>query len=140
MKKILFILGLVILFTSCDSCLESRQSEKLEMIYIQGVGRITYVEFDNHQYVRYENGYQGSICHSPNCPYLNKIENKYIISTTNDVGYYKAKNDELVAKQQILLADMDGLKVANEDLYKRLKSLEIKNAEQALRIEGLINK
>ena len=77
MKKILFILSLVILFTSCDSCcLESRQAENLERVYIEGVGRITYVEFDNHQYVRYENGYQGSICHSPNCPCLNKTENK----------------------------------------------------------------
>lgn len=77
MKKILFILCVVILFTGCDNCcLESRQAEKLERVYIEGVGRITYVEFDNHQYVRYENGYQGSICHSPNCPCLNKTENK----------------------------------------------------------------
>lgn len=52
---------------------------------------------------------------------------------------YKGKNGELIEKQQILLGDMNTLKVANEDLYKRLKSMEIKNAEQALRIEGLIN-
>lgn len=52
---------------------------------------------------------------------------------------YKGKNGELIEKQQILLGDMNTLKVANEDLYKRLKSMELKNAEQALRIEGLIN-
>lgn len=52
---------------------------------------------------------------------------------------YKGKNDELVKKQQILLGDMNTLKVANEDLYKRLKSMELKNVEQALRIDGLIN-
>ena len=52
---------------------------------------------------------------------------------------YKGKNGELIEKQQILLGDMNTLRIANEDLYKRLKSLEIKNAEQALRIEGLIN-
>lgn len=52
---------------------------------------------------------------------------------------YKGKNDELVKKQQILLGDMNTLKVANEDLYKRLKSMELKNVEQALRIDGFIN-
>lgn len=71
--------------------------------------------------------------------YQNELLVHNIVSITSDAEYYKGKNDELIAKQQILLADMDGLKVANEDLYKRLKSMEIKNAEQALRIEGLIN-
>ena len=52
---------------------------------------------------------------------------------------YKGKNDELVKKQQILLGDMNTLKIANKDLYDRLKSMEVKNAQQALRIEGFIN-
>ena len=52
---------------------------------------------------------------------------------------YKGKNGELIEKQQILLGDMNTLKAVNDDLYKRLKSMEVKNAEQALRIEGLIN-
>lgn len=53
--------------------------------------------------------------------------------------YYKGKNNELIAQQQILIGDMKTLKVANEELYNRIKSMRLKEAEQALRIEGLIN-
>lgn len=69
----------------------------------------------------------------------NKLLEHNIEAITSDSEYYRGKNDELIAKQQILIADMDALKVANEDLYTRLRSMELKNADQALRIEGLIN-
>lgn len=69
----------------------------------------------------------------------NKLLEHNIEAITSDTEYYRGKNNELIAKQQILIADMDALKVANEDLYARLRSMEIKNADQALRIEGLIN-
>lgn len=69
---------------------------------------------------------------------INKILEHNLIAVTTEAEQYKGKNGELIEKQQILIGDMNTLKVANEDLYKRLKSMEVKNAEQALRIEGLI--
>lgn len=68
----------------------------------------------------------------------NKLLEHNIEAITSEAEQYKGKNGELVEKQQILIGDMNTLKVTNEDLYKRLKSMEVKNAEQALRIEGLI--
>lgn len=68
----------------------------------------------------------------------NKLLEHNIEAITSEAEQYKGKNNELVKQQQILLGDMNTLKIANNDLYNRLKSMEIKNAEQALRIEGLI--
>ena len=68
----------------------------------------------------------------------NELLEHNIEALSSEAEQYKGKNGELVEKQQILIGDMNALKVANEDLYKRLKSMEVKNAEQALRIEGLI--
>lgn len=68
----------------------------------------------------------------------NKLLEHNIEALSSEAEQYKGKNGELVYQQQILIGDMNTLKIANEDLYKRLKSMEVKNAEQALRIEGLI--
>lgn len=68
----------------------------------------------------------------------NKLLEHNIEALSSEAEQYKGKNGELIEKQQILIGDMNTLKIANEDLYKRLKSMEVKNAEQALRIEGLI--
>ena len=32
--------------------------------------KVSYIEFDGHEYVRYSKGYRGSMCHSPKCPCL----------------------------------------------------------------------
>lgn len=68
----------------------------------------------------------------------NELLEHNIEALSSEAEQYKGKNGELIEKQQILIGDMNTLKVANEDLYKRLKSMEVKNVEQALRIEGLI--
>lgn len=68
----------------------------------------------------------------------NKLLEHNIEALTSEAEQYKGKNGELVCQQQILIGDMNALKVVNEDLYNRLKSMEVRNAEQALRIEGLI--
>lgn len=76
MKK--FIFGLVIAivavcFTSCE--VPSKNSSVIESAsFVNGVGYVTYVEFDGHQYVKWFNGYKGSICHSPNYPCLQEYK------------------------------------------------------------------
>lgn len=62
-----------------------------------------------------------------------------LIAQINDIEYYKGKNEELVAQQQIFIASQKELELLNEDLSNQLKSMKVKNVEQALRIEGLIN-
>lgn len=68
----------------------------------------------------------------------NKLLEHNIEALSSEAELYKGKNGELIYQQQILIGDMNTLKIANENLYKRIKSMEVKNAEQALRIEGLI--
>ena len=69
----------------------------------------------------------------------NKRLEHNLIAQTNDIEYYKGKNGELVAQQQIYIATNKELELLNADLSEQLKSMKIQNAEQALRIEGLIN-
>ena len=38
--------------------------------YSREVGRLTYIMFDGHEYVRMSSGHQGGICHSPKCKCL----------------------------------------------------------------------
>ena len=64
----------------------------------------------------------------------NKLLEHNIEAITSEAEQYKGKNGELVCQQQILIGDMNTLKIANEDLHNRLKSMEVKNEEQALRI------
>ena len=77
MKK--FIFGLVIAivvvcFTSCE--VPSKNSSVIESTsLVDGVGYVTYVEFDGHQYVIWSNGgHKGSMCHSPKCPCLSEYK------------------------------------------------------------------
>lgn len=75
MKRILFVLGIV--FCSCgiftsyiytEPEYKERDGRKIEVI--EDGYTFDYVEFDGHEYVRYYNGYRGSVCHSPKCPCL----------------------------------------------------------------------
>lgn len=73
-KKVYYILITLIVVLFISGCYEvkTRDASVVEdKTFIKCVGNITYVEFDGHQYVKYSNGYHGSICHSPNCPCLN---------------------------------------------------------------------
>lgn len=68
MKKILVVLGISL--CTLTSCVETQYKEvdgrKVEVLENDNF-TMTYVEFDGHEYVRYYNGYRGSICHSPKC-------------------------------------------------------------------------
>lgn len=69
----------------------------------------------------------------------NKRLEHNLIAQTSDIEYYKGKTGELVAQQQIYVATNKELELLNANLSEQLKSMKVKNAEQALRIEGLIN-
>lgn len=71
--------------------------------------------------------------------YGKKIMVENVEALCDSISYYKGKNGELVAEKQILIGDNDLLKVANEELYNKLKSMKVKNAEQAIQIEALIS-
>lgn len=63
MKKMFVILSVVMMLCSCGN-----NNEKEE--YNSILNNMSYIEFDGHEYVRYFNGYRGSMCHSPKCPCL----------------------------------------------------------------------
>lgn len=73
MKKILLFLIVVIFSVSCLPE-NNKQSTLIESSFVRGVGYIRYIEFDGHEYVKFYNGNQGSVCHSPNCPCLNQYK------------------------------------------------------------------
>lgn len=77
MKKFIIILIAFIVafcFTSCDVP-PTKDSKIIESSsFVKGVGNVKYVEFDGHQYVKWSDGYKGSICHSPNCPCLQEYK------------------------------------------------------------------
>lgn len=68
----------------------------------------------------------------------NELLEHNIEALTSEAEEYKGKNGELIKAQQIYIATNKELELLNKDLHNRLKSMEVKNAEQALRIEGLI--
>ena len=85
MKKLLIIYGIValILFSvgvcgmlqSCsDPYYKEVDGRKIEIITSSIDTEIKYVEFDGHEYVRYFNGYRGSMCHSPKCQCLTEYK------------------------------------------------------------------
>ena len=66
MKKMFVILSVVfsVMLCSCGND-NNNEQEKYNRI------KMTYIEFDGHEYVHYVNGfYRASLCHSPKCPCL----------------------------------------------------------------------
>jgi hypothetical protein len=77
MKKLLIVYSFVALILfgvgvcgMLQSCSEPNYKEvdgrKVQIIENNSL-EMDYVEFDGHEYVRYYNGYRGSMCHSPKC-------------------------------------------------------------------------
>lgn len=66
------------------------------------------------------------------------LKNKYDINTsalTDTIEYYQTKSGQLAAEKSILQGDIKDLKQLNEDLYKKVKDLEVKKPEQVVYIE-----
>lgn len=70
------------------------------------------------------------ICLSISIKQCSSIKREYIdnINILNDtIEYYKAKNGDLVATKLAYESDLKTLKILNEDLYKQIENLKIKN-------------
>lgn len=66
------------------------------------------------------------------------IRKKYDINTkalTDTVEYYQTKSGQLAAEKSILQGDIRDLKELNEDLYKKVKDLEVKKPDQVVYVE-----
>lgn len=78
MKKILLFLGIITCFiiSSCDEPVYKEvDGHKVQILDNNNLTiEMEYVEFDGHEYVRYYNGYHGSMCHSPKCPCLKEYK------------------------------------------------------------------
>lgn len=66
MKKIFLVLSVVFSVLLCSCGNDNNEQEE----YNSRFKNMSYIEFDGHEYVRYFNGYRGSMCHSPKCPCL----------------------------------------------------------------------
>lgn len=76
MKKLLYVLVVVLGLSSCTyTRIEHRTTDDGRNVQIVNkTHNIRYVEFDEHEYVYYQAGHRGSMCHSPKCKCLNKYK------------------------------------------------------------------
>ena len=66
------------------------------------------------------------------------LKKTYDINTqalTDTIEYYQTKSGQLAAEKAILQGDIKDLKVLNEDLYKKVKDLEVKKPQQVVYVE-----
>jgi len=66
------------------------------------------------------------------------LRRTYDINTralTDTIEYYQTKSGKLAAEKSILQGDIHDLKELNEDLYKKVKDLEVKKPEQVVYVE-----
>ena len=76
MKKLLYVLGIVLGLSSCTD-IEYKKTDdgrNVQIIDVTPIHNIRYVEFDEHEYVYYQAGHRGSMCHSPKCKCLNEYK------------------------------------------------------------------
>ena len=76
MKKLLYVLGIVLGFSSCTyNDVEYKKTDDGRNVQILDMTHnIRYIEFDDHEYVYYHTIYKGSMCHSPKCKCLNEYK------------------------------------------------------------------
>lgn len=66
MKKILILLAAV---CCCGCNVPPKTALETSKVELTTVGYMKYVKYDGHEYLIWSSGgYQGGICHSPNCP------------------------------------------------------------------------
>lgn len=66
---------------------------------------------------------------------LNKQYKHNVDALTDSIEYYQTRSGQLVAEKTLLEGDLKLLKSANEELYKKVKELEIKKPEQIVYVE-----
>ena len=67
-----------------------------------------------------------------------KINKHNIEALTDTITYYQTKNGKLVAEKNILIGDMSDLKIANEDLYNKVKSMKVSNPQNVVYIKSTV--
>lgn len=79
MKKLLYVLGIVLVLSSCTNIEykktdDGRNVQIIDVTDVTKIRNIRYVEFDEHEYIYYQEGHRGSMCHSPKCKCLNEYK------------------------------------------------------------------
>ena len=71
---VLFSVGICGILQSCSDPIYKEVDGRKVKILDNNTLSMDYVEFDGHEYVRYYNGYRGSMCHSPKCHCLTEYK------------------------------------------------------------------
>jgi hypothetical protein len=61
-----------------------------------------------------------------------------IVALTDSVKYYQTKNGELVASKTLLEGSVSDLKIANNELYNKLKNMKVSNPSSAVLIKNVV--
>jgi hypothetical protein len=72
---ILFSVGVCGMLQSCsDPYYKEVDGRRIEVIDYTSSYIMRYVEFDGHEYIYFQRGHQGSLCHSPKCHCLTEYK------------------------------------------------------------------
>lgn len=69
---------------------------------------------------------------------LKKQQTANIIALTDTIKVYKGKHGEAVHKKNILQGDLNTLKLANRELYDKVKSMKVKKVTEVVEVKSII--
>lgn len=71
--------------------------------------------------------------------YIESQSKHNITALTDSINYYKGKNGDLIAEKTVLVGDIDLLKQTNEDLYNKIKNMNVKNPDVIVDINSTVD-
>lgn len=73
------------------------------------------------------------------CQQYKEQNNQNLIALTDTIKYYTTKNGETYVSKEMLIGDLNALKIANDSLYRVIKEMKLKTPESIVYINSQID-
>ena len=73
------------------------------------------------------------------CQQYKDQNNQNLIALTDTIKYYTTKNGETYVSKEMLIGDLNALKIVNDSLYRVIKEMKLKKPESVVYIENQID-
>ncbi len=73
------------------------------------------------------------------CQQYKKQNNQNLIALTDTIKYYTTKNGETYVSKEMLIGDLNSLKIVNDSLYRIIKEMKLKKPESIVYINSQID-
>lgn len=77
-------------------------------------------------------------CSVRSCSNISEQYDHNVIALTDTVEYYEGRHNALVAEKTLLVGEMKMLKETNEDLHKLIKDMKVKDPQQVVYVETVV--